>query len=406
MNLKYRPLILALGVIGASGVFSTWNGCSDMVVKTVPGFSPEVAEIIIKKCTPCHAGGRSENGLGYIDKPAMLIAKGYLQPGDFANSLLYKKVSETPPYGGRMPKGGPYLNDAQLAILANWIDNIDDPTAEKFVVTISGSAGITTDPASTASVSKNKTLEITATAEAGAEISKTVGGSCAQGTWKDNVYKTGKITEACSVVFAKDNEAVVTASGTGVTLSPVRPVTLNKGETTYFDVTVRADDSMTYDLTSITGTCLKGSWDQNVTPKRYTTGVISANCEVIFSTANPCPTVLTTGIAFTDVQAIMAGAVDKCTSCHYTGSGDGIADFAANDSDPVAYSNLFNQNGVTAKNTNFKLVAASKPLESAVYLNMTSNLYRNGQMPQGGTPLTTPQQSQVCNWILGGAPNN
>ena len=121
MNLKYRPLILALGVIGAAGVFSTWNGCSDMVVKTVPGFTPEVAEIIIKKCTPCHAGGRSENGLGYIDKPAMLIAKGYLQPGDFANSLLYKKVSETPPYGGRMPKGGPYLNDAQQSQVCNWI---------------------------------------------------------------------------------------------------------------------------------------------------------------------------------------------------------------------------------------------------------------------------------------------
>ena len=400
MNLKYRPLILALGVIGAAGVFSTWNGCSDMVVKTVPGFTPEVANIIIKKCTPCHAGGRSENGLGYIDKPAMLIAKGYLQPGDFANSLLYKKVSETPPYGGRMPKGGPYLNDAQLAILANWIDNIDDPTAEKFVVTISSSAGITTDPASTASVSKNKTLDITTTAEAGAELSKTVGGSCAQGTWKDNVYKTGKITEPCSVVFTKDNEAVVTASGTGVTLSPVGPVTLNKGETTYFDVTVRAGDSMTYDSSSITGTCLKGSWDLSVTPRRYTTGVISAACTVIFSTANPCPTVLTTDIAFTDVKAIMVGAA--CTGCHFTGNDDGIAPFGAEGADPEQ-DKLVAKPGVKPNNTNLILVEALKPLESLVYMNLTSNLNRNGQMPLVGTFLTTQQQSQVCNWILGGA---
>ena len=72
--------LLAVGVAATA----TWNSCSEMEVKAVPGFSPEVANIIIKKCTPCHAGGKSEKGLGYIDKPAMLIANGYITPGDSA----------------------------------------------------------------------------------------------------------------------------------------------------------------------------------------------------------------------------------------------------------------------------------------------------------------------------------
>jgi hypothetical protein len=32
-----------------------------------------------------------------------------------------KKMSPTPPFGDRMPQGGPYLSDSITAVIATWI---------------------------------------------------------------------------------------------------------------------------------------------------------------------------------------------------------------------------------------------------------------------------------------------
>jgi hypothetical protein len=40
------------------------------------------------------------------------------QPCD---SVLYQKVYEAPPFGSRMPLGGPFWSDAELALLHDWI---------------------------------------------------------------------------------------------------------------------------------------------------------------------------------------------------------------------------------------------------------------------------------------------
>ena len=42
-------------------------------------------------------------------------------PGDPANSYLYRKITGTGITGDRMPQGGPYLNDAQLKLVRDWI---------------------------------------------------------------------------------------------------------------------------------------------------------------------------------------------------------------------------------------------------------------------------------------------
>ena len=36
-------------------------------------------------------------------------------------SILFQKVSDAPPYGSRMPLGGPYLSQTQLALIHDWI---------------------------------------------------------------------------------------------------------------------------------------------------------------------------------------------------------------------------------------------------------------------------------------------
>ena len=128
--------ILYLAVITMFAV-----GCNDFELKDAPGFAKDAdstaaAKLIIQKCTGCHANGKSENGFGFVDKPDLMIKNGYITPGDHAKSLIYKKISSTPPYGNRMPKGGPYMSDSELATIAKWIDNLDDPNGKKYTVKI------------------------------------------------------------------------------------------------------------------------------------------------------------------------------------------------------------------------------------------------------------------------------
>ena len=398
MNRWSKGLMVTTLLAAGFGATLTWNSCSDMTIKSVPGFSPEVADIIIKKCTPCHAGGKSEKGFGYVDKPALLIANGYITPGDSAGSLLYKKVSATPPYGDRMPKGGPYLNDAQLAIVANWIDTMEDPSGTKYSVAISASTGITTSPNGTASVGKNQKLAITVTPPSGVNVAQAVGGTCAAGTWSGSVYTTGKVTEDCSVVFTKDNEAVVTGSGTGVTLVSSN-ITVEKGNTAEFDVTVRAGDSINFNLTSISGTCPKGAWSNTSSNHgTYTTGTITTACTVIFSTANPCPTVIT-GVFAAAVDTVMAN--HGCTGCHDPDVYADIADFTGGAAplrglDGTRYS--------SRKLVKVTSSSAGLPLESMLYINTTSDKFvSSAQMPLGNPHLSSTEQSTICNWIFQGA---
>jgi len=42
-------------------------------------------------------------------------------PSDVANSYLYRKITGAGITGDRMPQGGPYLNDAQIKLVRDWI---------------------------------------------------------------------------------------------------------------------------------------------------------------------------------------------------------------------------------------------------------------------------------------------
>lgn len=44
-----------------------------------------------------------------------------IAPNDFANSYLYRKILGVGITGDRMPQGGPYLNDAQIKLVRDWI---------------------------------------------------------------------------------------------------------------------------------------------------------------------------------------------------------------------------------------------------------------------------------------------
>ena len=72
-------------------------------------------------CTSCHGGtaGLTVGTLagltvGGLHGPAIV-------PGNADGSNIVKKLSPNPPFGVRMPQGGPYLDPATLLIIKNWI---------------------------------------------------------------------------------------------------------------------------------------------------------------------------------------------------------------------------------------------------------------------------------------------
>ncbi len=73
-------------------------------------------------CTSCH-GGTAGLTVGTV---AGLEAGGLhgpaIVPGNADASNIVKKISPNPPFGVRMPQGGPYLDAATIQIIKDWIN--------------------------------------------------------------------------------------------------------------------------------------------------------------------------------------------------------------------------------------------------------------------------------------------
>ena len=72
-------------------------------------------------CEGCHGGS---GGL-FLQTVASIRTGGdhgpALVPGNPDSSLIIRKLSPFPPFGDRMPQGGPYLHDTTLAVIRAWI---------------------------------------------------------------------------------------------------------------------------------------------------------------------------------------------------------------------------------------------------------------------------------------------
>jgi hypothetical protein len=73
-------------------------------------------------CASCHGGS---GGL-FVQTVAQLLQGGVngpvVVPGKADASNIVKKLSPTPPFGDRMPQGGPYLPDSTLQVIKDWIN--------------------------------------------------------------------------------------------------------------------------------------------------------------------------------------------------------------------------------------------------------------------------------------------
>ena len=94
---------------------------------TIPGqdisFASQVSPIFQRYgCYGCHGGS---GGL-FVTSVAQLLRGGdhgpAVVPGKADTSNLVRKLSATPPFGDRMPQGGPYLPDSTLQTIKLWIN--------------------------------------------------------------------------------------------------------------------------------------------------------------------------------------------------------------------------------------------------------------------------------------------
>ncbi len=73
-------------------------------------------------CVGCH-GGTSGLTVGSV---AGLLRGGLhgpaVIPGKADSSNIVRKISPNPPFGDRMPQGGPYLSSATIQLIRTWID--------------------------------------------------------------------------------------------------------------------------------------------------------------------------------------------------------------------------------------------------------------------------------------------
>lgn len=97
------------------------------------GTCPDVPTLLGKTCATagCHAAESPSSGLDLAsdDVAGRLSgqkAKGgdglLIDPQTPADSVLYTKVTDAPPFGGRMPLGGDPLGDTQVSCILSWIE--------------------------------------------------------------------------------------------------------------------------------------------------------------------------------------------------------------------------------------------------------------------------------------------
>jgi hypothetical protein len=122
-------IVAALVVVGCSDMGSN-PATSDQSVPPPPvsrtdsvSFQSQIQPIFQRYgCFGCHAGS---GGL-FTQTVAQLLQGGDHGPAVVAGkadvSILVQKLSPLPPFGERMPEGGPYMPDSTLKVIKDWIN--------------------------------------------------------------------------------------------------------------------------------------------------------------------------------------------------------------------------------------------------------------------------------------------
>jgi hypothetical protein len=128
-------LVTALFITGCGKLaeLPTDPGLGGQPIDPTATFTRVQTEIFTPTCAAigCHDRlGRQQNqqltaGVAYsqtVGRPSVEMPQLLrVAPGDPANSYLYRKITGAGITGDRMPQGGPYLTDAQIKLVRDWI---------------------------------------------------------------------------------------------------------------------------------------------------------------------------------------------------------------------------------------------------------------------------------------------
>lgn len=101
-------------------------------------YTPDVTTIIDKYgCAGCHGGSGGMDITPY----ASLMSTGEHAPvvvANDSNSVIVRKLKGTQTFGARMPYGGPYLTEDEIAVIVQWIMGGAKETAVTADVAVTG----------------------------------------------------------------------------------------------------------------------------------------------------------------------------------------------------------------------------------------------------------------------------
>jgi len=83
-------------------------------------FANDIRPLLQNRCASCHTGKFVNQGLDMGTYDSLMAGSEYgpvIVPGDANGSLLVEKVTS-----GEMPKRGPKLTPAQIALIVDWIN--------------------------------------------------------------------------------------------------------------------------------------------------------------------------------------------------------------------------------------------------------------------------------------------
>lgn len=191
------------------------------------------------------------------------------------------------------------------------------PLPSHFDVTPEGE-NVRIDPGARQSIMDGGVATFLVTGEVGYTVSTTVGGTCPVGSWDGDTYSTGAITADCSVLFlATINQFTVTAAGDGfVTIDPNADQTVAYGSTQSFTVTAATGYTRSNE---VVGSCAPGTWMGDT----YTTGIITEDCAISFSTTRIALEVTVVGDAYGSITPTGTRVVNYGQTASYAFTSQG-----------------------------------------------------------------------------------
>jgi hypothetical protein len=160
-------------------------------------------------------------------------------------------------------------------------------------------------------INRGNRAEFSVNPQSGYNTDRSVGGSCAIGTWSGNRYTTGDIHNDCRVSFRfiSASYAVTAMIESGGRVEPTRQ-TIAGGGNASFQVQAEAGYRVN---SAVGGSCVVGGWSGDT----YTTGPVRDNCTVRFSSTAEAHTV-TAGSGFggtvtTTTRSVISGGTTSFT---------------------------------------------------------------------------------------------